>query len=291
MRVYLDCLDCCFHSFIGQIKNFEAADQVKEGITRDFLRYLSELDYNKTPPHIAKFVQDKIREYIGIDDPYIEVKIRYNRQMAANYDIFRKRVQADSDPVRAALLLAIAGNIIDVGPNEKFDIEGTIEGALERELVCDDSGKLIDDLKKADSLLYLADNAGEIVLDRLFIETLINQKIITPDKVTVAVRGGPAQNDATMREAEEAGLTEIVKVITNGDRSPGTILESVSEEFKEHFFSADLIISKGQGNFETLTGVTGRNLYFLLITKCRLIAEELALPVNSFVCKNEFYPL
>lgn len=286
MKTYFKCLDCCFHSYIEQLDRFEIDPSVAEDMTRAFLRYLSDMDYSsQTPPYIARFLQNMVREKTGIDDPYADMKKLYNGKMVKAYDGFKSAVKKHSNSVEAALKLAVSGNIIDVGPNETFDIEGTIDGAMSEKFSIDDSGLMLESIKNARSILYLADNAGEIVLDRIFIETLIENQVVDSLKITAAVRGRPVQNDATMDEAVEAGLPDVVKVIDNGDGAPGTILEFASQSFRDEFEKADLIISKGQGNFETLCDIKNKNIFFLLITKCPLIAEELNVPKYTFVCK------
>ena len=122
----------------------------------------------------------------------------------------------------------------------------------------------------------LADNAGEIVFDRLLIEQL------PIDRVTVAVRGYPVINDATLDDAETAGLTDIVDVISNGSDAPGTLLDDCSEAFRSRFEEADLIIAKGQGNYETLAQ-SPRPIFFLLRVKCPVVARDLDYPVGSMV--------
>ena len=127
--------------------------------------------------------------------------------------------------------------------------------------------------------LYLADNAGEIVFDRLLIERL------PAEKVTLAVRGGAVLNDATLIDAENTGITELVEVIRNGSDAPGTILEDCSEEFKRCFAAADLIVAKGQGNYESLSHFK-KKIYFLLTVKCSVVAQDLKCCVNDLVLQT-----
>jgi uncharacterized protein with ATP-grasp and redox domains len=126
----------------------------------------------------------------------------------------------------------------------------------------------------AADILYLADNAGEIVLDRLLIESL------GPERVTVAVRGHPVINDATLEDARTAGLTDLVTVLANGSATPGTVLDGCSDEFRQRFERADLVISKGQGNYETLNEVA-RDIFFLFKVKCPVVAKMTRLPLGA----------
>jgi uncharacterized protein with ATP-grasp and redox domains len=136
----------------------------------------------------------------------------------------------------------------------------------------------------ADRILYLCDNAGEIVFDRLLIEVLPSEKI------TAVVRGTPVINDATLEDARATGLTEVVRVMDNGSDAPGTLLETCSPAFRDCFAAADLIIAKGQGNFETLSETRGKRIFFLLKVKCPLIARDIGEPTGRLVVKPHLLP-
>lgn len=177
--------------------------------------------------------------------------------------------------------LALSGNIIDFGPGHVIDVEKTIEKIFNVDLAIDDSKKLFEEIKKAKSILYLADNTGEVVFDKLFLE------VINHDNVTFAVRHSPILNDATIEDVKTLGIDKIVKeVITNGDNSPGTLLTHVSDEFLEKFNSVDLIISKGQGNYEGLHEVKDKNLFLLFMAKCHIIADDAGVKKGDCVVKH-----
>ena len=187
-------------------------------------------------------------------------------------------VHNSENPLENAVRLAIAGNIIDLGIKTSItnaDIQKTIKDSLTAPLNQVIIEEFRSDIESAQDILYLADNAGEIVFDRLLIEQLPEKKI------TVAVKGSPVINDATMEDAISTGLTKIVPVIDNGSDGPGTILETCSDEFLSRFEQADLIISKGQGNFETLSEID-KKIYFFLKAKCSVIAQHLQVPVGTF---------
>ena len=185
------------------------------------------------------------------------------------------------DPLETAVRLAIAGNIIDCGANGNLAEIAITEG-IEHALTDALKGPLAEldmALNQADEILYLADNAGEIFFDRLLIE------LMPLEKVTVAVRGSPIINDATITDAEEAGLTDLVTVIDNGSDGPGTILEDCSEDFRARFDQADLIVAKGQGNYETLSDAD-KDIFFVLKAKCPVIAKHLGCDVGSLVLRR-----
>jgi uncharacterized protein with ATP-grasp and redox domains len=175
-----------------------------------------------------------------------------------------------------ALRLAIAADVIDFGPEHQLDFMETINRAVHAEFAIDDSHALRKDLEKAKSVLYIGDNCGEIVLDKLFL------KIIRHPNVCFVVRGSPILNDATVADAALVKMEEVAKVITTGDDAPGVVWETASDEFKRHWHQADVIIAKGQGNLEGLMEIS-QNIYFLLITKCDVIAKHIGVKVGDFV--------
>jgi uncharacterized protein with ATP-grasp and redox domains len=198
------------------------------------------------------------------------VKDQYNQFALQLYPELRERVGVSSDPFEAAVRLAIAGNIIDFGVNSTVE-QDTVHEAILRSLTEPLDTAAVQRLRRAveqaREILYLGDNTGEIVLDRLLIEQMPREK------VTYAVRGGPILNDALMEDAQFAGLTDLVEVIDNGADAPGTILEACSETFRRRFAQADLIIAKGQGNFESLSDTDPR-IFFLLRPKCVVLARH-----------------
>jgi uncharacterized protein with ATP-grasp and redox domains len=189
-------------------------------------------------------------------------------------------IKNSDDPFTTALKLAIAGNIIDFAVNDNCDLEGTIEKVLNSDFAVDHSAKLREELKKAGKVLYIGDNAGEIVFDKLFIREIAHHDL------TYSVRGAPVINDATMEDAEYTGLTSMVKVISSEYDAPSTILEKSGEEFRAHFEKADVIISKGQGNLEGLIGESDPRIFFLLMVKCEVMAEFMNTQTGSYVVWN-----
>jgi uncharacterized protein with ATP-grasp and redox domains len=207
-------------------------------------------------------------------------KEKSNRELLNRYDEFKQRVRNSNNPFDTALRLAIAGNIIDFGPTDNFDVEGTIERVFTSDLAIDDSDQLKVEIAKAKTILYLGDNCGEIVLDKLFLETINHPNVV------FAVRDKPILNDATKKEAIEVGIPEVARLISNGDDTPSTLLHRVSPEFLEIYKSADLIISKGMGNFEGLMDETDPRLFYLLMIKCPVIGKKVGAQKGAFVVKR-----
>jgi len=242
----------------------------------------SKMDLQQSPPAMAQKIHRFIRQTTGVEDPYLNVKNRFNKLTLMMYPELKERIETSADPLETAVRLAIAGNIIDFGVNSTLQenaVEQTIAESLEDELDSDASQRFRDATAAAKDILYLGDNAGEIVFDRLLIEQL------PYERVTFVVRGSPILNDATMEDAQISGLTDIVDVIDNGSDAPGTILESCSEAFRQIFEESDLLIAKGQGNFETLNDVR-KNKFFMLRPKCSVLAEHLGCKIGSLVLTN-----
>jgi uncharacterized protein with ATP-grasp and redox domains len=240
------------------------------------------MDLRQSPPAMGQKIHRLIRKLTGVQDPYLQAKNRFNQLALKMYPELREQIQASADPFETAVRLAIAGNIIDLGVKSglaESQVEETIAQSLTEPLDMDALKEFRNATAQAKDILYLGDNAGEIVLDRLLIEQL------PCENITFVVKAGPIINDATMEDAEIAGLTDIVTVIDNGSDAPGTILESCSEAFRRRFDEADLVISKGQGNYETLSDVN-KDVFFILRAKCPVIARHLGCEVGQMILRR-----
>ena len=280
--MYLDCIPCIVRQCIEAARFAEADAHAQECIVREVLRRAAETDWGEPPAHLAQFIHRRVRQLTGNTDPYAQAKQEQNEIAARYSEVYRQQIDRSKTPLKIAVQLAIAGNVIDLGVKsglKSSQIESEIAHALEMPLV-GDVEQFAEAVQAAQRILYLTDNAGEIVFDRLLIEQL------PCERITVAVRGGPAINDATRTDAEYAGLTELVTVIDNGSDAPGTILDDCSKLFCEHFETADLIISKGQGNYETLR-MSSRPIYFLLRVKCDVTARDIGVPIGQMVLLSQ----
>jgi len=265
------------------MKKFGITESEGRKLIAELENEIQKIDFkNSNAPEITRNILEKMRSHSPVADPYREEKKESNRKMLARYEEFRKKVNASGDPFDTALRLAIAGNIIDFGPNHAFNVDRVLEKVLYGRFAIDHSRKLQAAFEKAGTILYLGDNCGEIVLDKLFLETVGH-----PD-VWFAVREKPVLNDATLKEAQETGLHEVAKVISNGDDCPSTVLHRVSREFREVYDSADLIISKGMGNYEGLMNEKDPRLFFLMMIKCQVIGNLLGVKKGNFIVKQNF---
>jgi len=271
MKTYFDCIPCAIRQVLDSVRMITDDETVHEQIVREVLMLWQDMDMRQSPPAIAQRVHRIVRRITGVTDPYLEIKERYNRLALKMVRELEQKVAASADPIETAIRLAIAGNIIDFGVNSTVNedmVAETISRSLTDPLDLEAVADFKEAIDQAQDILYLADNAGEIVFDRLLIEQMPREK------VTLTVRGAPILNDVLRADAEMVGLTELVEVIDNGADVPGTILELCSDAFRQRFEQADLIISKGQGNFETLND-SDRDIFFLLRPKCAVLARHL----------------
>jgi len=276
MTTSLDCVPCFARQALDAARAVSREPVLHEQILRDVLQMLAGADLNQPPPVLGQRMHRRLRELTGIPDPYQAAKYRFNRLALDLLPELSAKIEAAADPFELAVRFATAGNVIDLGAKCGLG-DGDVKLELELALTDPFAGDL-DSFRaataSAGSILYLADNAGEIVFDRLLVERL------PAGRVTVAVRGRPVINDATRADAQAAGLDRIAEIIDNGSDAPGTVLEDCSAEFRARFESAEVIIAKGQGNFETLSS-TEANIFFLLKIKCPVIAAHTGLETGT----------
>lgn len=276
MKTSLDCIPCILRQSLDAARMVSKDPKVHENILREVLGWAGEMDLSQSPPAMAQRIHRRLREIAGVDDPYRETKDRQNFIALEMLPSLRSKIESASDPLLLAARLAIAGNVIDMGVNGNLteaDMLQAVNRALTEPLI-GDYDEFRTAIAKAQSILYLADNAGEIAFDRLLIEKLL------PERVTLVVRGAPVINDATLADAQAVGLDKIVEIIDNGSDAPGTILRDCSQEFQRRYSDADLIIAKGQGNFETLSNEP-ENIFFLFKVKCPLVSDLVHQPIGT----------
>jgi uncharacterized protein with ATP-grasp and redox domains len=278
MRTYLDCYPCLLRQAL-QAARFAGADDARQKAVLDsVLGVLRRAEPTATPPEIANRVHQIVRRETGDGDPYRSAKEQSTREALALYSRLKTLVAEADDPLDVAVRLSIAGNIIDFGPVREYDLWATVERVLSQPFAIDDGEAFRKALGRVDQVLYLADNAGETVFDRALIEAL-------GVPVVYAVKGGPVLNDATLEDARAAGLDRVAQVVDNGADAAGTILSFCSESFRRMYEEAQLVIAKGQANYETLSA-EGPEVFFLLQAKCPIIARDVGAPVGGIVLKQ-----
>jgi len=281
MKTYFDCIPCFLRQALNAARLTTADIKIHENVMRKVLGRVYEMDLNQPPPLMGQQIYRIIREASGDSDPYKKIKNKFNTFVLDLYPEFKKKITTSVNPFETAVRLAIAGNIIDFGVDAEINTS-TVYQVVNQSLIQELNGsieKFKEAVLSANKILYLGDNSGEIVFDRLLIEQL------PYDKVTYAVRGYPVINDVTMDDAVATGITKLVTVIDNGSDAPGTILDECSDKFKRVFHDADMIISKGQGNYESLSD-SNKNIFFIFKVKCRVVAENTKSAVGSMIIQN-----
>lgn len=275
MKTNIDCLPCLMRQALQTAKICTDSPEVQGKVLKGVAALIAECDLAITPPALAGEVYEKIESITGVEDPYAGKKNESNQIALAVVSSLREEIEEknEDEGTELAIRFTIAGNIIDYGAYQDFDFFDVLNTCRDVKLAIDHTSQLLatlEQLPKGSEILYLVDNCGEIVFDTLLIERLFTKGL----KITVAVKEGPIINDALILDAYTAGLDKYAKIITNGTRCPGTVLELASEEFLSYFYAADMIISKGQGNFESLSEEK-RDIFFLLTVKCAAAAKHM----------------
>ena len=279
MRTYLDCYPCFLRQALSASRRAGATEEQQQQILHLTMQELANLPADTTPPRMAFTIHRQVREQTKSADPYREDKAQATRQALDLYPALKKKVETASNPLETAARIAIAGNIIDLGVAESYDLQANLERVLTQKLAIDGLDAMHMALQEAPSILYLADNAGETVFDRVLIETL-------DLPVTYVVKASPIINDTTREDAVAAGIDRIADIIDNGSNAPGTLLDHCSGEFLEHFHQAEMIIAKGQANYESLSREPAP-IFFLLQAKCSVIAKDLGVATGEIILKRQ----
>ncbi|MBW2561178.1 MAG: DUF89 family protein [Deltaproteobacteria bacterium] len=283
MKIFLDCFPCFLRQALEASRISGASEEIQRDVLNGVMAKLLEVSREETPPQIGSMIHSTIRKATGKKDPYRDIKRLHNEQVLGMEENLAGLIDGSSSPLSDALKLAAVGNLIDMGPERRWNsMQDIFRDFTERNSTHFDSSSFEESLKNAGTLLYLGDNAGEIVLDKILIGLLLRK---TNLDITYAVRGGPVINDATMEDAQFVGMTDIVKVIDTGVDFPGVVPEACSDKFLDHYNGADMILSKGQGNYESLSE-EDKNIFFLLQTKCPVIADKIGCGVGDIVLKS-----
>lgn len=278
MKTYLDCIPCFFRQALAAARMSSADKTIQRRILNSVAFMIPGLALDVTPPEIAQQVYRIVYEISGNNDPYRHAKKRADDLGMSFYPRMKDMVEYAFDPLKTACKLAIEGNAIDLGAQEEYpDINTIIEESLSCAFDLDFYKMLKQSITGASLILYIGDNAGEVVFDRILIEQI--QKINT-HKIVYVVREKPIINDVTIDDAVRVGLDKVVKVISSGSDAPATILSQCSPAIKDIFNSADVIIAKGQGNYESLCN-SPENIFFLFKVKCPVIARDSGYDVGT----------
>ena len=258
-------------------------EEKQEEILRRAIKELLDLNWDRRPTEIAHKIHGMVKEMSGDKDPYREVKKKYNDLALALYPALKEQIKRSNTPLLTAVRLSIAGNVIDFGASSNFDIHRTIDEVLVKEFAISDYKKFVERLERARKIIYLADNTGEIVFDKLLLETILSRYEI--GKIIFVVKATPIINDAMYEDAIYVGIDKIpnIEFMEIGAGSDSGITRE-SKTFLDMLEESYIAISKGQGNYESLSDVDG--IFFLLMAKCPVIARDLGVEVGDIILKG-----
>ncbi len=293
MLLEADCVPCILRMSVAALRQLQLDENTIRELTTEILEIpaLGGLNWNTTSAEVIEDVWRKIVKKIGSPDPFRSAKSNQNKKMMALYPVLKKMVNAAVDPLFTAVNLAILGNSIDLMvADSSVTLENSIKDRVEAPLSRDIYSAFEQQLRASKRLVYFGDNAGEIVFDKLLIETIL--KLYSPEIVFV-VRSVPTLNDATLKETRSIGLDKIVIVVENGIDGPlpGTILNRSSNEINDLVRRSDLIISKGGGNFDTLDEEREhlqKKISFLLLSKCEPYYRHFGVEIYRPILANYY---
>ncbi len=288
MKTYLDCIPCFFRQALEAARMTGADEKIQKKILGEVAKVIPDIKLSSTPPEMGKTIHDIVKKVTGQEDPYKKLKERATEQTLKMYPELKKKVKSANDRLLMAVELAIAGNIIDYGTKNSLNVEKELAKILQKEqrIIEEEKDSIFDfnsfkkAIRNANKILYIGDNAGETVFDCILLEEL---KRIYPEKeIIYAVREKPIINDALKEDAIEAGIDNFAKIISSGSEVPGTIIPLCSKNFIDIFKKSDVVISKGQGNYETLSHEK-RPIFFLFMAKCPVIAKDVDCEVGDII--------
>lgn len=278
MKTYLDCIPCFMQQALRTARMATVDEHKVKAVLDAVGDMVKALPMENTPPETGNVIYQKIREITEITDPYEEIKQANIQEALQLYPQLKEGIEKSDDPLLSSIRIAIAGNVIDFGVHESVNILEAVHTILQQIFGIFDYSAFKDQLKNARSVLYLGDNAGESVFDRLLIEQLNKP-------VTFVTREIPVINDCTIADAVASGIDQVAEIVSSGSPAPATILNLCNNDFLKKFKEFDFVISKGQGNYEGLSGVN-RSIFFLLKAKCKVIANDLNVQENDIVLKG-----
>jgi uncharacterized protein with ATP-grasp and redox domains len=288
MKTYLECISCFFKQALEASRMAGADYRTQKKILDEVAKTIPKIELSSTPPEMGKTIHDVVKKMTSQEDPYKELKEKATRQTLKIYPELKEKVKSSDDKLLMAVELAIAGNIIDYGTKNSLDVEKELAKILQKEQkVIEEEKESIFDfksfekaLKNARSILYIGDNVGETVFDSILLEQI--KGIDKNKEIVYAVREKPIINDALKEDAVKAGIDNFAEIISSGSEIPGTIIPLCSKPFIDIFKKSDLVISKGQGNYETLSDEK-RPIFFLFMAKCPVIARDVDCEVGDII--------
>ncbi len=283
MNIANECVGCIINQSVKVANAIEADDILSKELTSTVEMMSKDFSFSDTPPEIASYVYEKMAEIANKHDLYDEVKEHSTQKALTFIPLLQERLKNSKDKLLTATKIAVAGNVIDLAAEVEFDLEDELEKIFHTDFAYNDFEVFKNKLSTAKDVVVLGDNVGEHIFDRIFIQTL--QELYPDLKITYMVRGNPIINDVTIKEAKEAGFDKICNLVDSGVNTPGFAYNRATAEAKKLFDEAELVISKGMGNYECLSPAKRDAICFLLKVKCLVVAASLSKELGDIVCK------
>ncbi len=284
MRSHLECIPCFIKQSLEAARMATDDEKIQTKVLQEVMKHLQNVSFTDSPPKLSREVHKIIREITGSKDPYKKVKETSNEMAKKKYAYLKKLVLESDDPLLMAIKLSIIGNVIDFGTTNRFNVNDLIDNSIKQELEGSSYLQFKHTLEQSKTILFLADNTGEIFYDKLLLEELTKKQ----KQIIYAVKANPIINDALTEDAKFAGIDKLSEVVEwdSGQKlsSPGIILPYASEKFLKILESADMVLSKGQGNYEGLSDID-RDVFFMLVVKCPLVAQDINSDVGKLILK------
>ncbi len=283
MNIANECVGCIVNQSVKVADAIHANAELKDKLFSTVERLSQDFSYSNTPPEIAANVYEIMAEIANKQDLYDEVKKLSTQKAQSFIPFLKEKLHTSQNKLLTATKIAVAGNVIDLAAQVAFSLDDELSKIFHTEFGHDDFEVLEEMLSNAAKVVILGDNVGEHIFDYLFIQTL---KELYPNAVyTYMVRGKPIINDVTMKEAKEAGFDTLCNLVDSGVNTPGFAYNRASKEAKTLFDEADVVISKGMGNYESLSPTHRDKVCFLLKVKCNVVASSLGREVGDIICK------
>ncbi len=284
MNITHDCVEC----IIGQITKathlLECEKTLSQEIQNEVLKRSKEFSFEHTPPWVARDVYEYLAKKTNLQDPLENIKQTSIETALTFVPFVHEKISKEEDKLFTAIKASVAGNVIDFGAKEQFDLKDEIQNVFNTNFAINDYDLLKKSLEKIDKLMVLADNSGENVFDKILLETIA--ELYPHINLFYATRGKPIINDITIKEAYQIGIDKVASIIDSGVDTPGLEISRANQQFNELYKTMPLIIAKGMGNFECLEAAKDSRIFFLFKVKCNVVSNVIQQDIGSIILKN-----
>jgi len=284
MTIDTTCVECIINQSLKVANAINATSELEESLLSSTKEMSREFSFKLSPPEVASDVYEKMAHIAGRSDLYEKQKVEATQLALSFIPSLKEHLKSSNNQLLTATKIAVAGNVIDLAAEVLFDLSEELGKIFETNFAHNDFEELQTQLQNAKSLVVLGDNVGEHIFDYLFIETV--QKLYPSISISYFVRGNPIINDVTLKEAKEAGFDKLCNLVDSGVNTPGFAYTRATQEAQKLFDEADVVVSKGMGNYECLSPADRENIFFLLKVKCGVVADSLNQEVGDIICKR-----